>query len=148
MTVTPPTPSVPGQRARLRVLVVEDVPTLRRAYAHALLSHGYDVTSVTDGGEALDIVEAARPEVIVVEVMMPIHDGVSMVRLLRVRGLCTPVLMLGEDDFLRDLALRAGADAFLVAPVGPELLLATVAGLADRSRRRPLVEQRLRDRSA
>lgn len=148
MSTQPPSiPFIPVQRARLRVLVVEDVPTLRRAYAHALLLNGFDVTSVPDGGEALDIVEAARPDVIVAETMMPVHDGISLVRGLRARGLSTPVVLLAEDDFLRGLALRAGANAFLVAPFGPVLLVSTVSGLA--AQRRGGVQRELRqDRSA
>lgn len=130
---------IPHQHCRYRVLVVEDIPTLRRAYTYALERRGHEVTAVTNGSAALAALDAtatkvARPEIVIAEVAMPVLDGISMVRTMRTRGMEVPVLMLGDDDFLHDLALHSGADRFLAQPFGPVELLDAVAALAERGR--------------
>ncbi|WP_300016455.1 response regulator [Pseudonocardia sp.] len=127
-------------RGRRRVLLADDVPTLRRAYAHALRQSGHEVTAVANGNAALAVLAAATtggPEIVVAEVAMPVLDGVSMVRAMRERGSTVPVLMLGDDAFLHDLALHVGADRYLNRPFGPADLLGAVGSLVPHRRSRP-----------
>lgn len=115
---------------KCRVLVVEDVPTLRRAYRRVLERRGYDVSVAPNGGAALAVLDVLRPDVVVAEVAMPVMDGITLLRAMRQRGMQAPVLMLADDEFLCGLALHAGAARFLAQPISPEDLLDAVAMLA------------------
>jgi two-component system response regulator MprA len=123
----PPMPTRPPRRTR--VLLVEDVAVLRRTYLRALTAAGYDVTVTSQGLEALHLAEESRPDVVLTEVSMPVMDGLTMITRLRERGITAPVLAMADDAFLESLALRAGADAFLVQPVARPALLDAVADL-------------------
>ncbi len=128
-------------RRRSRVLVVEDIPTLRRAYQCLLERNGYDVSIASNGGAALAMLDVLRPEVVVTEVAMPVMDGITLLRAMRQRNMPAPVLMLADDEFLRGLALHAGADRFLAQPISPDELLDAVAVLA-RQERSPQTDRR------
>lgn len=124
-TPTTGTPTVPT-----RVLVVEDLPALRRAYRAVLEGAGHEVSVAPNGGAALAVLDVTRPGVVVAEVSMPVMDGITMVRAMRRRGTPARVLMLADDEFLRGLALHVGADMFLAQPITPDDLLDAVARLA------------------
>ena len=121
--------ATPPERAA-RVLVVDDDPDLRRVLTLALTDEGYDVRAVPDGREALDLLEAWRPRVILLDLMMPDVDGWSF----RARQLATPgaedvpVVILSAARDVRIEALRPAA--VVPKPFDLELLLATVADLA------------------
>lgn len=130
----PDVTSIPTQRTRHRVLLAGHRPPLRRAYAHVLLAGGYDVTTAADGAEALELLDAARPDVILAEASMPVLDGISLVRLLRAQVIRVPVVLTADDRSQRRQARQAGADGYLVAPFGPQALIAALAGPAIRGR--------------
>ncbi len=122
---------------RHRVLVVEDIPTRRRAYASVLERHGYEVSVARNGGAALAVLGVVRPDVVVAEVAMPVMDGLALLHSLRERGTPAPVLMLADDEFLRGLALHCGAEEFLAQPISSQALLDAVGRLAGRVRPSP-----------
>ena len=134
----------------MRVLVVDDEPVLRESLARSLRFEGYAVTTAADGVEALERLPDARPDVLVVDVMMPRLDGVAVCRQLRSAGDTTPVLMLTARDAVRDrvLGLDAGADDYLVKPFAHEELLARLRAMLRRTAtsgdNRPLVVGDLR----
>ncbi len=123
------------EMANQRVLVVEDDGAVRRAVERALTFEGYDVVTARDGAEALSIVLNDRIEAIVLDVMMPIVDGLEACRRIRARGDTTPILILTARTEITDRVegLDAGADDYLVKPFALEELLARLRALLRRS---------------
>ncbi|GAA2252185.1 MULTISPECIES: response regulator transcription factor [Kitasatospora] len=118
-----------------RILVVDDEPALRDALESSLAFEGYDVTTATDGYEALNAVERERPDLVLLDIMMPRMDGLTAVRRMRGRGDAVPVLMLTARDAVGDrvTGLDVGADDYLAKPFELDELLARVRALLRRS---------------
>ena len=121
------------------VLVVDDDPELRAALTRALGLDGYDVRSVGNGKAALDDIAANTPDVVVLDVMMPVVGGLEVCRRLRAKGDRTPILVLTARDEVGDrvAGLDAGADDYLVKPFALEELRARLRALLRRSRIEP-----------
>jgi two-component system response regulator MprA len=118
-----------------RVLVVEDDGAVRRAVERALSFEGYDVVTARDGAEALAIVLNDNIDAIVLDVMMPIVDGLEACKRIRARGDTTPILILTARTEVTDrvAGLDAGADDYLAKPFALEELLARLRALLRRS---------------
>jgi two-component system response regulator MprA len=119
----------------MSVLVVDDDPELRGALSRALGLDGYDVRAVGNGKTALDAVAAEPPDVMVLDVMMPVVGGLEVCRRLRAAGDRTPILVLTARDEVGDrvAGLDAGADDYLVKPFALEELRARLRALLRRS---------------
>lgn len=119
-----------------RILVVEDEESLLFTIAHNLRREGYEVTTALRGDDALRLVREHRPDLIVLDVMLPGVDGIQVCRLLR-RDLDTPILMLtalaGEGD--RVAGLDSGADDYVAKPFGMRELKARIRALLRRAGR-------------
>lgn len=104
----------------MRLLFAEDQPQLRRSVTKALTAAGYSVDAAADGAQALDDLDGVDYDAIVLDVMMPRVDGLTVLRTLRSRGDDTPVLLLTARDAIdhRVEGLDAGADDYLVKPFG------------------------------
>lgn len=100
-----------------RVLVVDDEPNMREMLELGLAQHGFDVTAVADGPSALAIVRELRPDAIILDVMMPKIDGLSLLPMLR-RITEAPVLMLSAKTEIetRLAGLSGGADDYIAKP--------------------------------
>ena len=120
----------------MRVLVVEDSRRLRESLADGLTVAGYAVDSVADGREGLIHARTTDYDLIVLDLMLPEIDGLSLLARLREAGGSTPVLILSARDRVehRVEGLRAGADDYLVKPFSFDELLARVEALCRRSR--------------
>jgi two-component system response regulator MprA len=119
----------------MRILVVDDEHAVRDALRRALALGGYDVQIAPGAEVALGLVRDARPDAIVLDVLMPGMDGLELCRRLRAGGDRTPVLMLTARDGVGDrvLGLDAGADDYLVKPFALEELQARLRALLRRS---------------
>ena len=118
----------------MRVLVVEDEERIAEFVRNGLTEHGYAVDVARDGGEALDWADIAGFDVIVLDVMLPVRDGIDVCKTLRARGLRTPILMLTARDAVEDRVrgLDSGADDYLVKPFAFAELVARLRALARR----------------
>lgn len=116
------------------VLIAEDDIELRNALERILAFEGYTHHSVRDGAAALSAVSELRPDVIVLDVMMPFVDGLTVCRQLRKRGDHTPILMLTARREVPDrvAGLDAGADDYMPKPFAMDELLARVRALLRR----------------
>ena len=118
----------------MRLLFAEDQPQLRRSVTRALTAAGYSVDAAADGAQALDDLDGASYDAVILDVMMPRVDGLTVLRTLRGRGDVTPVLLLTARDAIdqRVEGLDAGADDYLVKPFALEELLARLRVLTRR----------------
>jgi DNA-binding response OmpR family regulator len=118
-----------------RVLVVEDDPTLRLVIRDNLESEGYEVDVCLDGASAVRQTQAAAPDLIVLDLMLPDRDGLDLLPILRLRGQ-VPIIILTartqQVDKLRGLHL--GADDYMTKPFDPEELLARIRAVLRRAR--------------
>ncbi|TDD55977.1 response regulator transcription factor [Saccharopolyspora elongata] len=119
----------------MRVLVVEDDSIVRDAVLRGLETEGYEVRSAADGAKALAEISRWRPEAILLDLLMPFMDGLTMCERLRAHGDRTPILVLTARDAVGDriAGLDAGADDYLVKPFDLDELLARLRALLRRS---------------
>ncbi len=122
--------------APARVLVVDDDRAIRESLARALELDGYVVELAADGAAALGAIRERRPDVAVLDVMMPNIDGLTVVRVLRAERDRLPVLMLTARTETSDrvAGLDAGADDYLPKPFELDELLARLRALLRRAR--------------
>ncbi|MEV5571798.1 response regulator transcription factor [Spirillospora sp. NPDC052269] len=119
----------------MRILVVEDEPAVRKTLASSLAFENYEVETAVDGLAALKRLDVVKPDLILLDVLMPRLDGLTTCRRLRARGETVPVLMLTARDTIGDrvTGLDCGADDYLVKPFELDELLARVRALLRRS---------------
>ncbi len=127
-----------GKMGKMRLLLVEDDASLRETLAAQLEREGFEVIAVGDGGEALELARTAQPDLIILDVMLPTLDGLSVCRILRKES-DVPILMLtargGPVD--RIVGLEVGADDYVAKPFHMGELIARVRALLRRTRGRP-----------
>lgn len=118
------------------VLIAEDDRAIRESLTRALELEGYRTVAAKDGQEALDTVATTAPDVILLDLMMPIVDGLTVCRRLRGRGDRTPILMVTARTETSDRVsgLDAGADDYLPKPFVLDELLARLRALLRRAR--------------
>lgn len=118
-----------------RILIVEDNPDLAFGLRNNLEIEGYDITLAEDGIAGLERIRAIRPDLVILDLMMPGMDGYRVLRTLREEGDLTPVLILSakgeEADKVR--GFRHGADDFVTKPFSLLELLARVEALLRRA---------------
>jgi len=117
------------------VLVVEDEPSLQETLAYNLKREGYEVESVGDGRSALEAARRLKPDLILLDVMLPQLDGFEVARILR-KEMTTAILMLTarDDEIDRVVGLEVGADDYLTKPFSMRELLARVKAQLRRGR--------------
>ncbi len=133
-----------------RILVAEDEADMAMGLRDNLQFEGYDVIVAADGDEAVAKAKADRPDLILLDIMMPKKDGLEVCKAIRDAGFIVPILMLTaksqEIDIVR--GLEAGADDYITKPFGVRELLARVKAALRRSGSTPHVSKIMKIGSA
>ncbi|MEJ1229670.1 MAG: response regulator transcription factor [Galbitalea sp.] len=119
----------------IRAVVVDDEDSLTDLLSMALRYEGWDVRLATDGQKALSVVREFRPDIIVLDIMLPDIDGLQVLQRLRADGNQTPILFLTAKDSVDDriAGLTVGGDDYVTKPFSLEELVARLRGLIRRS---------------
>lgn len=110
-----------------KILIVEDEPSLQETLTYNLEKQGYQVEAVGDGGLAVEAARRLRPDLLVLDIMLPGMDGIEICRILR-REMNVPIIMLTarDDEIDRVVGLEVGADDYLAKPFSMRELLARI----------------------
>jgi DNA-binding response OmpR family regulator len=122
-----------SSESKSKVLVVEDEPTLLETLEYNLNRQGYDVKTAADGHTALDVARSMAPDLIVLDVMLPLMDGLDVCRILR-QEMSVPIIMLTAraDEVDKVVGLEIGADDYLTKPFSMRELMARVKAMLRR----------------
>lgn len=118
-----------------KVLVVEDEITLQETLAYNLIQQGYEVETAGDGKTAIEAARRIQPDLILLDIMLPILDGIEVCRILR-QEMNVPILMLTarDDEIDRVIGLEIGADDYVTKPFSMRELMARVKANLRRTR--------------
>src|SRR5512135_3508273 len=119
------------------VLLVDDEPSILQLARMYLEREGYRVQDVRDGEAALEAVSRLKPDLVVLDIMLPKLDGFEVCRRLRSSGSAAAIIMLTarDEDIDKILGLELGADDYLTKPFNPRELVARVKAILRRSER-------------
>ncbi len=118
------------------IVVVDDEPSIRQLLMASLHFSGFDVVSAASGSEAIEVVEKVKPDLIVLDVMLPDIDGFTVTRHLRKDGFEAPVLFLTARDDTQDkiIGLTVGGDDYVTKPFSLEEVVARIRAVLRRTR--------------
>lgn len=116
------------------ILIVEDDSHIRMGIVEALESEGYEVSETSDGSQAIPLVKDRRPDLLILDIMLPRKNGFDICRELRATGNTTPIMMLTAkgQEVDKVVGLELGADDYVSKPFGLRELLARVHALLRR----------------
>ena len=125
------------------ILVVEDEPTLRETVVDALEADGFRVLAAADGREALTTFRAERPDLVLLDLMLPELSGIEVTRIIRAES-GVPIVMLTAKDSELDkvVGLELGADDYVTKPFSPRELIARIRAVLRRGRPADAKEKR------
>ncbi|MBI2217012.1 MAG: response regulator transcription factor [Candidatus Rokubacteria bacterium] len=117
-----------------RILIVDDEPEIVRGLEDNLRFEGYETLTATNGADALALAASAAPDLVVLDIMMPVMSGWDVCRELRKKGIEVPVIMLSArgEEMDRVLGLELGADDYVTKPFSLRELLARVRAVLRR----------------
>jgi two-component system alkaline phosphatase synthesis response regulator PhoP len=118
-----------------KVLVVDDEKSILTLLQYNLRQSGYEVITAMDGEEGRDLTLSEKPDLVVLDLMLPKMDGVEVCKQLRQQKNFTPILMLTakDDEFDKVLGLELGADDYMTKPFSPREVVARVKAILRRS---------------
>ena len=113
----------------IKVLAVDDEPDVRRLISTKLKKAGFEVVTAVNGAEAVEMALTEQPDVVLMDVMMPVMDGFTAVETIKAEMDPAPVMLMltakGEEDDVMT-GLVAGADDYIIKPFAPRELIARV----------------------
>lgn len=116
-----------------RILIVDDSADIRQLLSAILVEEGHKVVVAPDGQKALELMEADPPDLLILDIMMPVLDGYGVLKEIKRNGLRNDVRILiltakaSESDWVR--GYKMGADQYLTKPFGSDELLAAIEGM-------------------
>src|ERR1700761_9119040 len=123
--------------SKISILLVEDEENLHEALKLNLELEGYEITSAYDGTQALKAIQSEYFDLIILDVMLPGVDGISVTETIRVQNNDVPIMILSAKNASADrvLGLKKGADDYLTKPFNLEELLLRIQKLIEKSKR-------------
>lgn len=123
----------------VKILVVDDEPDILEFLEYNLNKEGYQVLTASNGEEGLEIAEKEKPDLIILDIMMPKMDGVEVCRALRAKPMFDKTLIAfltaREEDYSQIAALEVGGDDYITKPIRPRVFMSRVKALLRRSDR-------------
>ena len=120
-----------------KILIVDDEPDIIEFLQYNLKKEGFTVVSANDGRQAITVAEQERPDLIILDIMMPELDGVETCRILRSKKefAQTPIAFLTarDEDFAQITALDVGGDDYITKPIKPRVLVSRIGALLRRT---------------
>lgn len=118
-----------------KVLVVDDEPSISTLLQYNLNQAGFEVITAIDGEEGLQKALVERPDILVLDLMLPKMDGIEVCKQLRQQKVTTPILMLTakDDEFDKIIGLELGADDYMTKPFSPREVVARVKAILRRT---------------
>lgn len=122
-----------------KILVVDDEPSIVTLIKYNLEQAGFEVETAYDGEEALRMAEETKPDLMILDWMLPKFDGMEVCKDLRQRRVTIPILMLTakDEEFDKVLGLELGADDYMTKPFSPRELIARVKAILRRVQQAP-----------
>jgi len=116
-----------------KILIVEDDPNILEALKYNLGKEGYDILTATDGVQALDMARANKPDLIILDIMLPEMSGFEVCRILR-KEMVVPIIMLTarDDEIDKVTGLDLGADDYMTKPFSMRELMARIRAMLRR----------------
>ncbi|MGB9791763.1 MAG: response regulator transcription factor [Thermacetogeniaceae bacterium] len=126
-----------------KILVVDDEESIVKLVSFNLNREGFQTIAAGDGNEAWEKIQQEKPDLVVLDVMLPGMDGLTLCRLMRKEGLTTPILMLTarDEEIDKVLGLEMGADDYMTKPFSPRELVARVRAILRRTVEREREEE-------
>ena len=123
----------------VKILIVDDEPDILEFLEYNLLKEGYEVLTASDGEEGIKLAEKEKPQLVILDIMMPRMDGVEVCRKLRSRPefdkTVIAFLTAREEDYSQIAALDVGGDDYITKPIRPRVFISRVKALLRRSER-------------
>src|ERR1700676_512438 len=122
---------------KISILLVEDEENLHEALKLNLELEGYEITSAFDGNQALKAIQSEYVDLLILDVMLPGIDGISVTETIRIQNNDVPILMLSAKNASADrvMGLKKGADDYLTKPFNLEELLLRIQKLVDKNKK-------------
>lgn len=124
-----------GKNVEASIVVVDDEPSIRELLVASLHFAGFEVETAASGSEAVEVIERVKPDLIVMDVMLPDIDGFTVTRRIRQNGITVPVLFLTARDDTQDkiMGLTVGGDDYVTKPFSLEELVARIRAILRRT---------------
>lgn len=117
-----------------RVLVVDDDPRIIRFIRASLMAHGYDVLTATNGEEALEVVRMNPPDIMLLDIRLPVKDGFEVLQELRTFS-SMPVIAFSANSSVSKQALSLGANDFISKPFTPDEMITRTRAILNRTKK-------------
>ncbi|MBU9672978.1 response regulator transcription factor [Planococcus sp. CP5-4] len=126
-----------------KILIIEDEHSIATLLSYNLVQAGYETVIANDGKQGYDLALSEKPDLIVLDLMLPSMDGVEVCKSLRQQKVNIPIIMLTAkgDEFDKVLGLELGADDYMTKPFSPREVVARIKAVLRRAETSPVIQQ-------